>query len=159
MHDATLAHRTGSRSRMHVSCAGRDVSYAAHAGWQGAIAHISSKTVDKMIDIGAEREHIKAYIGPAIHQESYEVSADYRDKFLAQSEENARFFIDSTRSDHFLFDLPGYVANNLREAGISDIAISEDNTCKLPEQYFSHRYSTLRGEKYKGNLLSVIMIK
>ena len=132
---------------------------AAHAGWQGAIAHIASKTVNEMIEIGAELEHIKAYIGPAIHQESYEVSADYRGKFLAQSEENARFFINSKRADHFLFDLPGYVVNNLRESGISDIAISEDDTCKLPELYFSHRYSTLLGEKYKGNLLSVIMIK
>ncbi|MGB1539832.1 MAG: polyphenol oxidase family protein, partial [Rickettsiales bacterium] len=57
----------------------------AHAGWPGALIDIPSRTVEAMERLGAKREQIIAVIGPCIHQESYEVDAGFRERFMQQS--------------------------------------------------------------------------
>jgi copper oxidase (laccase) domain-containing protein len=57
-----------------------------------------------------------------------------------------------------MFDLPSYTAQRLIKAGIQHIGQSPFDTCKEETLFFSHRRTTLRGEKGRGSLLSAIAI-
>jgi YfiH family protein len=131
---------------------------AAHAGWKSAIGGVLENTVAAMETLGASRENILAAIGPCIWQDSYEVDLAFMDRFLDQDELNNRFFFDSDKPDHFLFELPGYVRDRLRKAGLSDISLSPADTCADEERFFSYRRSCQKGEAEGGRQISAVML-
>ena len=129
---------------------------ACHAGWRGALAGICEATLEEMARLGADKERIRAALGPAISQRAYEVDRPFREAF-AQGGESARaeeFFAPGTRSDHWHFDLGGYVARRLRDAGVR--AIETVSPCTHAENalYFSHR----RAPQERGRQISAIML-
>jgi YfiH family protein len=132
---------------------------AAHAGWRGAVEGVLENTLKAMEKLGAQRKFIEAALGPAIAQVSYEVGPDFPKPFLAENPAHERFFIHSVRSGHYQFDLPGYVVEKLHHLGVGSVKPSPADTCAEPQRFFSHRYSTLRGEKRKGSLISAIAMK
>jgi len=140
---------------LFADAAGKVVG-AAHAGWRGAVAGILEATVQAMIGLGAE-EKITAAIGPCIHQESYEVSADLRDAVLARNRADEQFFTDGQVRQKWHFDLPGYCAARLASAGVSAEILPYD-TCALEQKFFSHRRRTLRSETAIGHQISVIRL-
>ena len=83
---------------------------AAHAGWKGALTGVLEATLAAMETLGARRAATMAAIGPTISQKSYEVGAEFAERFVAASESYAGFFADSPNDGHFLFDLPGFIA-------------------------------------------------
>ena len=131
----------------------------AHAGWRGAVKGILESTLDKMIEVGANRSNIKVALGPCIWQSSYEVGPDFvqamKDHPGAYRPE---FFIPGNRVDHFYFDLPGYVMDRLKKAGVKHITPSPFNTFANPEDFFSYRYKTIHQLPYLGLQLSVIRL-
>jgi purine-nucleoside/S-methyl-5'-thioadenosine phosphorylase / adenosine deaminase len=127
---------------------------AAHAGWKGAVAGVLENTVAVMEKLGAKPDRIVAAIGPAISQANYEVGADMRARFGAADE---RFFM-SGRAGHFHFDLPGYAAHRLRQAGVGKIADLGLCTYPMEEGFFSFRRTTHRGEADYGRELSAIAL-
>jgi YfiH family protein len=129
---------------------------AVHAGWRGALGGVLENTVAAMEELGAERKSIRAAAGPCIWQESYEVGSEFPAPFLAEDPENKMFFTPSVNNGHYQFDLPGYVSTKLRNLGVKSVEPSPADTCADPARFFSHRYSTLRGEKRKGSLVSAI---
>src|SRR5262249_50852114 len=50
---------------------------AAHGGWRGALGGVIDATIARMTELGAERHHIRAVIGPCIAQPSYEVGPEF----------------------------------------------------------------------------------
>src|SRR5690606_39251517 len=90
---------------------------AAHAGWKGALNGVLEATVEAMCALGAQRDRIRAVIGPTISQRAYEVGPEFQDAFLAEDDGAARFFAQGS-SDRLLFDLPGFGLYRLRGAGI-----------------------------------------
>ncbi|HKD46998.1 MAG TPA: peptidoglycan editing factor PgeF [Rhizomicrobium sp.] len=129
---------------------------AAHAGWKGAVGGVLEATIAAMEKLGAKTARLVAAIGPAICQANYEVGQDLRDRF---SGKDARFFVEAGRPGHFRFDLPGYVVERLRNAGIgmvTDLAL-----CTYPPAngLFSYRRATHRGEADYGRELSAIILK
>lgn len=131
---------------------------AAHAGWKGALAGIMDSVVARMEELGAKRGNIRAAVGPTIHQRSYEVGPEFRDRFVADEAANKRFFVASERPAHFMFDLPGYVAMRLDRLGIAGFGSSGVCTYEDEDGYFSYRRSTHRGEKDYGRQISAIAI-
>jgi YfiH family protein len=127
---------------------------AAHAGWRGALAGVLEATVTAMRAKGAGG--IRAAIGPCIHLQSYEVSADLRDPIMARDPADARFFAPG-RAERWQFDLPGYCAARLAAIGVQAEILAED-TCAQEQRFFSHRRRTLRGEAAIGHQISVICI-
>ena len=81
----------------------------AHAGWRGAIKGVIEVTVEKMVSIGAKQDHISAAISPCIAHDSYEIGLEFYEQFLDQDVGNKGCFKNSTKVNHFLFDLLGYV--------------------------------------------------
>src|SRR6202012_523293 len=64
---------------------------AAHAGWKGALGGVIESTLAAMEKLGASRLHITAAVGPCIAQDSYEVGAEFRDRFTGTDSANNRF--------------------------------------------------------------------
>ena len=132
---------------------------AAHAGWRGALSGIIENTVEAMEKLGARRSHINAAIGPCIWQHSYEVGPEFPSPFVAENPENWRFFKETAKESHYLFDLPGYALDRLKGLKIAFQEPSPADTCAEPDRFYSHRYSTLRQEKRQGNLVSAIALR
>ncbi|MGH7104538.1 MAG: peptidoglycan editing factor PgeF [Acetobacteraceae bacterium] len=131
---------------------------AAHAGWRGAAAGILEATVSAMIALGAARGRIRAAIGPAIRQTSYEVGPDLRDAVLGREAADARFFAPGRSPGRWNFDLPGYCRARLIVAGIPDVEAIALDTAGEPDRFFSHRRRTLSGGGPIGHQISIIML-
>ncbi len=131
---------------------------AAHAGWRGALSGIIEATVKAMQKLGAKPERTVAAIGPAISQKAYEVGADYRDKFVAEEPQSAPFFAIDEGSGEPHFDLPGYVAERLKRAGVG--TITDLGVCTYCEEsrLFSYRRSQHHGETDYGRQISAILL-
>ena len=131
---------------------------AAHAGWKGALGGVAEATLDAMERLGADRQRVRAAIGPAIGLKSYEVGPEFPAPFLAQDPANATFFLPGA-GDRLLFDLKAYVARRLVLAGVGAVAQDEADTLADEGQFFSYRRTTKRGETDYGRLLSAIVLE
>lgn len=129
---------------------------AAHAGWRGALDGVLENTIEAMIALGAQRDRIRAVIGPAISQRAYEVGPEFFEDFLAEDPENGRFFAGGT-GDRLHFDLPAFGLHRLRSAGVT-AEWTRHCTYADPEQFFSYRRATHMKEADYGRLISVIRL-
>ncbi|MEO1248816.1 MAG: peptidoglycan editing factor PgeF [Pseudomonadota bacterium] len=130
---------------------------AAHAGWGGALNGIGEAVVAAMVDLGAKPATIRAVIGPCIAQRSYQVGAEYRDRFLSHSPDNDAFFQPDQEDGKFRFDLPSYVLARLTRAGVTAVWEGSD-TMTDSARFYSYRRATLAGEPDYGRGLSAIML-
>lgn len=138
---------------------GAPVIGAAHAGWGGAFGGVLEETVAKMIELGAQKDTIEAAIGPCIGQESYEVGAEFVERFIEADPANERFFIPSKRDGFMMFDLPGYCKQRLENAGVRKVCVKGLDTYFNEEDFFSYRRATHRSEPDYGRQVSVIAIR
>jgi YfiH family protein len=132
---------------------------AAHAGWNGALAGVTDSVVAAMLRLGAERDRIRAAIGPCIRQAAYEVGPEFEARFRAADPQNTRFFAHSSRPGHWQFDLPGYVAQRLRHSGVEQVEDLGVCTYSRPEEFFSYRRTTHLKEPDYGRQLSAIALE
>ena len=131
---------------------------AAHSGWKGAFTGVVESTIAAMEKLGAERGQIIAAIGPLIRQRSYEVGAEFVTRFTDAATDNARFFIPSTRADHAMFDLAGYIRARLERAGILLIDDVDIDTY-ADERFFSYRRSVHRSEPDYGRNIHALVLE
>ncbi len=129
---------------------------AAHAGWKGAVDGVLEATVDEMVDMGAQRSTLRVAVGPCIHQPSYEVGEEICAEVLTKSPWARPLFLPSSREGCFLFDLPEYVEERLKRAGLSEIHVFGADTYVDEKRYFSYRRTTHQGGGDYGRQLSVI---
>ena len=130
---------------------------ALHAGWRGTFSDICCRGVEKMCELGAEKESIVAVIGPCICRNCYEVG---KDVFLAaqecMGEDVSRFFFPKAEEGKYLVDIKGANEYLLKRAGLraENIEVSELCTYEHPELFWSHRYTNGK----RGTMLSVITL-
>ena len=132
---------------------------AAHAGWRGAATGVLEATIAAMERCGAERSRIAAALGPMIRQPNYEVGPEFVRSFKADDGANERFFQPAPRSDHALFDLPGYITARLAAAGIRRIEDLGLCTYADDARFFSYRRSTHRKEADYGRHINAIALE
>ncbi|WP_324743608.1 peptidoglycan editing factor PgeF [Tsuneonella sp. CC-YZS046] len=125
---------------------------AAHAGWKGARGGVIESAVAAMEALGARRDGIVAAIGPCIAQASYEVGQDFRERFGPGDQE----FFAPGRAGHYQFDLEGFVARRLADAGVGGVERLGLDTYADEERFFSYRRATHRGEGNYGRQFSLI---
>lgn len=130
---------------------------ACHAGWRGALSGITDATIDAMESIGADRESIRAVLGPCISVKAYEVGPEFRDTFVAESEVYDRFFEQGPNGRPH-FDLKRFILMRLRQAGLNHIEALPDCTYSEPERYFSYRYNTHHDISDYGRNISAIIL-
>lgn len=138
--------------------AGSGVIGAAHAGWKGALGGVLEATVAAMETLGAARRRVRAAIGPTLSQTNYEVGPEFEARFLAEDAGNARFFQPGTRAGYPMFDLPGYIRQQLERAEIGSIEDVALCTYADEARFFSYRRMTHRGEADYGRLIAAITL-
>lgn len=132
---------------------------AAHAGWKGALGGVADATLDAMEALGARRDRIVAVLGPTIGREAYEVGPEFKARFVAADPGHAHYFAASPgRPDHARFDLPAFVADRLRRAGVGTVVDLGLCTYSDPDRFFSYRRTTHRGEPDYGRQIAAIVL-
>jgi polyphenol oxidase len=131
---------------------------AAHAGWKGAMEGVLENTIVAMEKIGARRADIRAVLGPSISQRNYEVGEEYIANFVTRDEDFWRFFAQSQRPRHAMFNLRAFTLHKLEAAGV-ECAMTDDCTYADEENFYSYRRATHRKEADYGRQLSAISIR
>lgn len=114
---------------------------AIHCGWRGLVHNIVENAVAAMESIGAKRRNIVAYMGPAIGPNSFEVGAEVRDAFVAQSPENVlcfrpEFCQDKAQHEEAIANLSA-ASMALGAMAFSHVADSQDEVCNLGQHLYS----------------------
>jgi len=106
---------------------------AAHAGWRGTVSGVCERTVEAMIEAGADVERIRAWIGPCIGPAQFEVGEEVAAQFDGA-------FVDRTQARPHV-DLPAAIAARLLEAGLNKKKIRNAGQCtvELEDRYWSYR--------------------
>lgn len=113
---------------------------AAHAGWRGTLGRIAARTVEAMVERGADPARIRAAVGPGICGERYAVGGDV-----------ARQFRDAGLGAHLLedsvlarpggphLDLAGANRAVLLGAGLSPEHVWVSGRCSTEGDFYSYR--------------------
>lgn len=117
---------------------------AAHAGWRGLAGGILEETVGAMLQ-RVPQATLRAWIGPAIHQNRYEVGDDVRSAIIdlsmsgSDAQLSANTFKPSTAPGKWLFDLPAMAALKLERLGVMVLPFPTPCTADNPDQFWSFR--------------------
>ena len=98
---------------------------------------------------------LAAGLMPPLH--SHEVDEAFHRRFAEVDPESERFFAPG-RDGHHQFDLEGFVAARLAEAGVTRVEALGLDTYSDPDRFFSYRRATHRGEPDYGRQLSLIAL-
>ena len=107
---------------------------------------------------GARTDRVLAVVGPCIAQGSYEVGADFQERFEHHDPGSSRFFAAAEAPGKRLFDLPGFVLWRLEQAGVGQAAWTGDDTRADEARFFSNRRAHLNGEPDFGRMMSAISL-
>ncbi|RZV36439.1 MAG: peptidoglycan editing factor PgeF, partial [Acidimicrobiales bacterium] len=130
---------------------------AAHAGWRGALAGITDKTIEAMESIGANRKSMRAAIGPCIGPENFEVGPEFVDAFIADNPATKDLFRPG-KNDRSLFDMKSYLVRRISAQGVQKVGALPDCTYANPDAYFSYRQNSHKGITDYGRNISAIML-
>jgi YfiH family protein len=131
---------------------------AAHAGWKGALKGVVEATVTAMEGLGARSDNIVAALGPCIGCKSYEVGPEFVAAFESEGENTERYFAPSSKANHSMFDLNGYIGERAARAGVGRFEDLRLDTYADESRFFSYRRATHRNEPDYGRLMSVIVM-
>lgn len=131
---------------------------ATHAGWRGALGGVVEATVRRMQGLGANPKWMTAVVGPCIGPASYEVGLEFRAAFVKADPAYGRHFQAGAGDDKRMFDLPAFVLDRLRAAGVTRCEWIGRDTCAEADWFYSNRRALKQGEPDYGRLLSAIML-
>lgn len=127
---------------------------AVHAGWRGMVKRIVTKTMQRMVQLGASAERIRVVIGPCIMVDSFEVGEEVVDAFLdagfhpcVLSRLYRRPHIDLLVACAMQLEEVGFDIRNLQCAGV--------DTFRHPDTFYSARRLGIQS----GRIFSGIMLK
>lgn len=106
-----------------------------HSGWKGTFARIAGKSARALAAAtGVPESQVKAFIGPHITGDEYQVSSELMERFASRFDS-----IEGTESR--LLDLSAAIRQSLEEVGVRscDIYDSGLSTMKLGDRFFSYR--------------------
>jgi len=132
---------------------------AVHAGWKGALTGVVEAAVARMVSLGADRNRLRAAVGPCIGPQSYEVGVEFLERFTHFDAAYGRFFTPGVSSEKRMFDLPAFVLGRLKAAGVETCEWVGRDTCAEPDHFFSNRRAFKLGEPDYGRLLSAIVLE
>jgi polyphenol oxidase len=114
---------------------------AVHAGWRGTAAGAVGRALAAMMEQGGRPERIRAYLGPAVAPQRYQVSDEVHHA-LSGAVRGGPLDPVVARPDgpgHWLVDLPAANRQQLVEAGVRALHISGSAATTDDDAYFSDR--------------------
>jgi YfiH family protein len=128
---------------------------AVHSGWPGVYHNIVRACAEKMTKNPSQ---LYAVLGPCIRQESYQVDAAFKQRFLDRYPTSEVFFQPDKTENRFLFDMPGMILWQLNEAGVMHTHDMRVNTY-THDDFYSHRRATHAGTaETEGRQISFIAL-
>lgn len=115
---------------------------AVHAGWRGLAAGVLENTVARM-DVPPQR--LRAWLGPAIGPQAFEVGGEVRAAFVAADPAAATAFVPGAASGKWLADLFLLARLRLRAAGVTRVSGGGVCTVAAPQRFYSYRRDGLTG--------------
>lgn len=117
---------------------------AAHAGWRGLCAGVLEETVKlmqrKLVQTGNYSQAIRAWIGPAISYDCFEVGEEVLQAFSQEDPAVAQFFKPHpSHPNKWFADLPTIAKYRLRAVGIEEIELSGYCTFQEAKLFYSYR--------------------
>ena len=128
-----------------------------HSGWKGALNGVIKNTVKKFKELNSNIDNLIAVVGPCIGKESYEVKIDFYERFVSQNLEHKEFF-KKISDERYIFDLRGFINNEISNSNIKNIENIEKDTFAEKEFFYSYRRSRLNKEQDYGRCISVILM-
>jgi hypothetical protein len=114
---------------------------AVHAGWRGTAAGAVGRALHTMEDCGARAGRVRAFLGPAVHPDRYQVS-DEVEQALSDAMHPGTLERAVARPDgpgHWLLDLIAANHQQLLANGVRDDHIVECGVSTADEAFFSDR--------------------
>ncbi|MGB7298265.1 MAG: peptidoglycan editing factor PgeF [Burkholderiaceae bacterium] len=124
----------------------------AHAGWRGLAAGVIEATVAGMQSCGAQPEMIRAWLGPVIGAQRFEVGQDVFDRFCGHDELAVRHFRQLPTAGKWLADLPGLARLGLNKLGINEV--SGGHWCTMSDS----RFFSYRADPHCGRMAGIVWI-
>jgi YfiH family protein len=113
----------------------------SHAGWRGLAGGVLEATIAAL---GVPGRELRAWLGPAIGQDAFEVGAEVRAAFLQRSAANAAAFVAGA-SGKYHADLYALARNTLGQAGVTEVHGGGWCTSRQREEFFSFRRNPKTG--------------
>jgi YfiH family protein len=112
---------------------------AAHAGWRGTVGGVAANVVERMRELGAERDRIRVALGPSIGACCFEVGPEVVAEFTAALGEVPGMIVDGPNKQHI--DLRVASRALLEKAGVRPEHIDDRPPCTRCEgdRFFSYR--------------------
>ena len=120
-----------------------------HSGWRGTVKGIIINTVNKMLEMGANKNAINIFMGPSIGFCCYKVERDVADKFDIKSKEklkNGKWKVGLYEQLYIMLIKLGIPSNNIR---VSNICTFESL------DYHSYR----RDRSQSGRMVALMRLK
>lgn len=115
---------------------------AAHAGWRGLAAGVLENTV---VSMGVPPHRLRAWLGPAIGPQAFEVGEEVRAAFVAADPAAATAFVPGAAPGKWLADLFLLARQRLRAAGVTRVSGGGVCTVATPQSFYSYRRDGLTG--------------
>jgi len=128
-----------------------------HSGWRGALSGVIRNTIKKFKELNSNIDNLIAVVGPCIGKESYEVKIDFYERFVGQNLKYEDFF-KKISDEKYIFDLRGFINNEIFDSNIKNIENIEMDTFSEKEFFYSYRRSCLNKEQDYGKCISVILM-
>ena len=115
---------------------------AAHAGWRGLAAGVLENTVREM---GVPPHRLRAWLGPAIGLQAFEVGDEVRAAFVAADPDAVTAFVARPVAGKWLADLFLLARRRLVAAGVTRISGGGVCTVSAPQRFYSYRRDGVTG--------------
>ncbi|MEQ9266893.1 MAG: peptidoglycan editing factor PgeF [Balneolaceae bacterium] len=122
---------------------------AAHAGWRGAVDKIVPKTIEKMLELGADIKHIQVFVSPCIAIHNFEVGDEVASQFPDE-------LVDRKSYSKPHLNLKGLIQLQLQKLGIPSRNINIDSRCTIDHENLFYSYR--REKKKSGRMVAVIKL-
>jgi hypothetical protein len=112
-----------------------------HAGWRGTAAGVVGAALDAMADVGGEAARVRAWVGPGVAAERYQVTDEVRDG-LEGAVRPAALDDGVARPDgpgHWLVDLAAANRQQLLRRGVPGGQIYDCGVTTADDRFFSDR--------------------
>ncbi|SNC76514.1 conserved hypothetical protein [Marinobacter sp. es.048] len=110
---------------------------AAHCGWRSLCGGVIENLVS---DMAVPPDTLKAWLGPAIGPERFEVGPEVREAFVKNDPEAAHAFKnEGARPGHFMADIYALATLRLNHLGVSGVTGGGLCTVKDSDRFFSYR--------------------
>ena len=127
-----------------------------HAGWKGCYNNIAKEALIAIRKIQPDIKKINAIIGPCLNKKNFEVTEDFKFKFLRKNQGYKKFFYINDKENKTLFDMRSLIKFQIRGSGIINIENINLDTYSNKKLFYSHRRSTHNNQLNTGRMINII---